>query len=246
MVPVLSIGFGLPVKHAIATSMICIVATSAIGQLTFARRGLTHIRLGLSLEIASAAGAVLGSITAVLVDPRLLEFAFAAVLLYVAWRMNRRAGDMTPVRTGELEATYTDTFRGRDVTYGVSHPRLGFLLSAAAGNIAGLLGVGGGVFKVPVMNTVMNVPLRPAIATSNLMIGITAVAGGIVYYERGFVDPAYATPAVLGILVGARIGPGLALRLHTRVLSLAFQAVLALFALLMVAMAAGLVPWRGA
>ncbi len=240
MVPVLSLGFGLPMKDAIATSMICVIATSAMGQLSFVRRGMTNARLGFLLEIGSAAGAVLGGITAVLVDGRLLQVAFAIVLLYVVWQMSRRRGDVEPELTGVLEAAYVDPTLDREVAYGVRRVGLGFFLSIGAGNVAGLLGVGGGAFKVPIMNLLMGVPLKATIATSNLMIGVTAAAGAVIFYGRGFVDPAYATPAALGILVGAHFGPRLAVRLSPRVLSIVFRSVLAFFAILMIAKAAGL------
>ena len=81
---------------------------------------------------------------------------------------------------------------------------LGFVLSFVAGNVSGLLGVGGGAFKVPIMNLLMGVPLKATIATSNLMIGVTAATSAAIFYGRGYVDPHWAVPAALGILAGAQ------------------------------------------
>jgi hypothetical protein len=238
MVPVLSIGFGLPIQTAIATSMVCVIATSAMAQLAFVKRGMTNPRLGFLLEVASAAGAVLGGLTAVLVDGRVLQGAFAAVLLYVVWQMNR-GSVVAAERGGPLGAAYYDPTESREISYGVRHTRLGFVLSIGAGNVAGLLGVGGGAFKVPIMNALMGVPLKAAIATSNLMIGVTAVTGAAIFYGRGYVDPSYTVPAALGILIGASFGPRLATRLPARTLRIVFQIVLAGFAVLMVVKAGG-------
>lgn len=239
MVPVLSLGFGLPIKAAIATSIVCVIATSAMAQLALVRRGMTNLRLGLLLEVGSAAGAVLGGLTAVLADGRVLQVGFAAVLVYVVWQMNRRGGDTVAARGGVLEATFYDPAQRRDISYGVRRTRLGFVLSIGAGNVAGLLGIGGGVFNVPITNMVMGVPLKATIATSNLMIGVTAASAAAIFYGRGFVDPSYAVPAALGILVGAGFGPRLAARLPARVLSVTFQVVLGVFAVLMVVKALG-------
>jgi uncharacterized membrane protein YfcA len=239
MVPVLSIGFGLPIKTAIATSMVCVIATSAMAQLSFVKRGMTNPRLGFLLEVGSAVGAVLGGLTAVLVDGRVLQGAFAVVLLYVVWQMNR-GGDVVAVeRSGPLGAAYHDPIAGREISYGVRRVRLGFVLSIGAGNVAGLLGVGGGAFKVPIMTVLMGVPLRAAIATSNLMIGVTAATGAAIFYGRGFVDPSYAVPAALGILIGASFGPRLAAGLSTRALRIVFEVVLGAFAVLMAVKATG-------
>jgi uncharacterized protein len=234
MVPMLSLAFGAPIKVAIATSIVCVIATSSMAQTTFVSRGMTNMRLGMLLEVATCVGAVAGGVTAVLIDGRVLQFCFAAVLVYVAWQMNRRGGDVAPVRTGALEACYYDPAVGHDVEYGVRRTRLGFVLSLGAGNVSGLLGVGGGAFKVPIMNLLMGVPFKAAIATSNLMIGITAATGATIFYGRGYMDPHYAVPAALGILAGARLGPRLAVRLSARVLGIIFQVVLLVFAVLMV------------
>src|SRR5665811_84170 len=128
----------------------------------------------------------------------------------------------------------------REVRYGVRRTRLGFVLSLGAGNVSGLLGVGGGAFKVPIMNLLMGVPLKAAIATSNLMIGVTAATGAAIFYGRGYMDPYYAVPAALGILAGARLGPRLAVRLSARALGIIFQVVLLVFALLMMLRGLGL------
>ena len=231
--PMLSLAFGVPIKVAIATSIVCVIATSTMAQTTFVSRGMTNIRLGMLLEVATVVGAVAGGVTAVLIDGRVLQFAFAGLLFYVAWQMNRRGGDATPARTGVLEASYYDPAARREIEYGVRRTRLGFVLSLGAGNVSGLLGVGGGAFKVPIMNLVMGVPLKATIATSNLMIGVTAAAGAAIFYGRGYMDPYYAVPAALGILAGARLGPRLAVRLSARALGIIFQVVLAVFALMM-------------
>jgi uncharacterized protein len=239
MVPMLTLAFGVPIKTAIATSIVCVIATSSMAQTVFVSEGMTHVRLGMLLEMATTAGAVAGGVTAVLVNGHVLQFCFAAVLVYVAWQMNRGGRHLQPVDTGVLSASYYDMAESHEVRYGVRRLRLGFVLCLAAGNMSGLLGVGGGAFKVPIMNLLMGVPLKATIATSNLMIGVTAATGAAIFYGRGYLDPYWAVPAVLGIMAGARLGPRLAVRLSSRVLGAAFQVVLGSFALLMVLQAVG-------
>ena len=73
----------------------------------------------------------------------------------------------------------------------IAFQRIGFGIvgSVVAGVASALLGIGGGLVKVPVMHVVMGVPLRVATATSNLMMGITASAGAMIYLLRGGIDP---------------------------------------------------------
>jgi uncharacterized membrane protein YfcA len=240
VVPILTLVFDVPMKVAIATSLICVIATSTAAQTVFVTKGMTNLRLGMALEIMTTLGAIAGGITAVLVSGRILQGVFAVVLVYVAYTMNRRGADVEPVMTGVLEASYDDPAAGRSVAYGVRRLKLGAGLSFFAGNISGLIGLGGGAFKVPIMNVIMGVPLKATIATSNLMIGVTASTGAVIFYGRGYVDVRYAVPTALGILAGALLGPRLTVRLRSRTLSVFFQVLLVVFAVLMAWDAVGL------
>ncbi len=156
------------------------------------------------LEIATTLGALTGGITAVLLSPNLLEGLFAAVLVSVVYSMRRLPKSEGLVTTGVLDTSYVDPASGQTLTYGVRNLPLGMGASFLAGNVSGLLGIGGGIIKVPMMSLVMGVPLRAAIATSNLMIGVTAATSALIYYQRGFLDPGIAILTALGVLLGRR------------------------------------------
>jgi uncharacterized membrane protein YfcA len=95
-----------------------------------------------------------------------------------------------------------------------------------AGLNSALLGVGGGIIKVPLMNVGMGVPLRISAATSNMMMGITAVSSAVIYILHGEIDPFVAGPIALGVFIGASTGPRVAHRIPIRVLRWTFVAVL--------------------
>jgi uncharacterized protein len=112
--------------------------------------------------------------------------------------------------------------------------------SVGAGVASALLGIGGGIIKVPLMHVSLGVPLRIATATSNLMVGITASTSAIVYLLRGGID-AYATgPTAIGVFIGASLGSRLGHRVDVHLLRLAFVAVLLYTAVQMARRAAGL------
>ena len=105
----------------------------------------------------------------------------------------------------------------------------GLAMSAVAGAISGLLGVGGGLFKMPAMTLAMGIPFKVAAATSNFMIGVTAAAGAYVYFARGELDPQLAAPLVVGVFARRRmLGSSLLPRLPARRLQGAFAALLVL------------------
>ena len=96
------------------------------------------------------------------------------------------------------------------------HLGRGIVGATFAGVVSALLGIGGGIIKVPLMNLSMGVPLRVATATSNMMIGITASASAVIYLIRGGIDPYVAGPTAIGVFVGATVGSRLAHRVDLR------------------------------
>ncbi len=134
--------------------------------------------------------------------------------------LNGQPGD-----PGPLGACFYDPAEGRQISYRVRKAPLGFLASLIAGDLSGLLGVGGGFIKVPVIHLVCGVPIKAATATSNFMIGVTAVASAFIY--RGEVRPALTADVVLGVLLGSVIGSVINQRLPGRLI----QAIFAVFLL---------------
>lgn len=234
LTPLLTSVFGVPIKVAIGASIVSVIATSSAAGAVYIGRGLTHTRLSMLLEIATTLGALAGGVTAMLLSPRLLAGIFALVLIYVVYSMSGLPQqEKAQGKTGLLDAEYIDPLTGEQVEYGVKKLPLGMAASFMAGNISGLLGIGGGVVKVPAMNLIMGVPLRAAIATSNFMIGITAATSATLYYQRGYLNPSIAIPTALGVLAGAQIGARLSGKVRSARLQQIFQAVLIFFAILM-------------
>jgi uncharacterized membrane protein YfcA len=167
------------------------------------------------LELFTAIGALIGGSIAFLLSERLLALLFAGLLIYVAVSMLRARTPAAPAGPpGEPE------------TYEVRNMRLGVVGATGAGVLSALLGVGGGIVKVPLMHLGMGVPLRVATATSNLMVGITAAASAVIYVIHGGVDPYVAGPTVIGVFLGASIGSRISHRVDVRVLRFLFVAVL--------------------
>ncbi len=235
LIPLLTGLFGIPIKIAIGASIVSVIATSSAAGAVYVGRGLSHTRLAMVLEIATTLGALAGGVTAMLLSPNLLEGLFALVLVYVVYSMRRVSSEAQAIApTGVLNTSYIDTATGATVSYGVHNLSLGLGASFLAGNISGLLGIGGGIIKVPIMSLVMGLPLRAAIATSNFMIGVTAATSAVIYYQRGFLDPNIAIPTALGVLAGAQIGTRIGGRVRSHTLKLIFQGLLLIFAAQMI------------
>jgi uncharacterized membrane protein YfcA len=217
IVPLLTLGFDLPLREAIGVSLACVVATSAAAASTYLERGVADLRLAMRLELFTAAGAVAGGLLAFALDEQLLAGLFALVLVYVAATMVRRAvGQAAPDGTPEAIST---PLKAQNLPLGAAGSTVGGVLS-------GLLGIGGGVIIVPLMHLGLGLPLRVATATSTVMIAVTAAASGIVYLVRGGIDPYVLGPTAVGVFVGAILGSRSAERIDLRILRLLFIAVL--------------------
>jgi uncharacterized membrane protein YfcA len=168
------------------------------------------------LELFTALGALVGGSIAFLIEERLLALLFAGLLAYVAVSMLR-------ARTAEAGAVAAS---GDALAGGVRNMPLGLVGATGAGVVSALLGVGGGIIKVPLMHLGMGVPLRVSTATSNLMVGITGAGGAVIYLIHGEIDPYVAGPTVIGVFLGASLGSRVAHRIDLRVLRWLFVAVL--------------------
>jgi uncharacterized protein len=124
--------------------------------------------------------------------------------------------------------------------YTVARMPFGVVGAVFAGVVSALLGVGGGIVKVPLMNLAMGVPLKVATATSNMMIGITATSSAVIYLLRDEINPYIAGPVALGVFAGASVGARVINRVDTRLLQNLFIAVLIVTAAQMAAKALGL------
>jgi uncharacterized membrane protein YfcA len=236
IVPLLTLGFGLPLREAVGVSLVSVMMTSSAAAGVYLERHVANLRLGMTLELFTAIGALVGGSLAFLLDERLLSLLFAVLLAYVAITMlqartsEAALGIDTPMPDADppvgapSRLTVLGLLGGDGYT--VRNLGGGILGALGAGVASALLGIGGGIIKVPLMHLAMGVPLRIATATSNLMIGITAAASAVIYLIHGGIDPYVAGPTGIGVFVGATAGSRLGHRLDLGYLRLLFVVVL--------------------
>jgi uncharacterized membrane protein YfcA len=253
-----------------------VIVTSSASAAVYLQRHIANLRLGMTLELFSAVGALVGGLVAFMMNQQVLEGLFAALLIWVAASMARRrdppkaatsatappaapaSGEPEPgametvtlapevVETHVLDSapdpvvdgSFTASLSGPG--YRVHSLGKGMVGSVFAGVNSALLGVGGGIIKVPVMHLLMGVPLRTSTATSNMMMGITATASAVIYLLRDEINPYVAGPIAIGVFVGASAGSRLAHRVDVRVLRWLFVVVLVYTAIQMALRALGL------
>lgn len=238
LVPLLTLGFGVSIRAAIAASLVSVIATASASSTINLERGLVNIRLGMILEVATTLGGLGGSIAAALLTTRQLFLIFGSTLAVMGAVMAVRSGRrnviadlaVDPGRLGGQIQEGEQTF-----VYRVKRLPLAVAASLIAGSISGLLGIGGGIIKVPVLNAFCGIPIRVAAATSAFMIGATAAASSFIYYGRGDMQLSLAAAVAVGALPGSLLGARLTHQIRTRWLKIAMTLVLLLVAGQMVA-----------
>jgi hypothetical protein len=238
LVPTLTWVFGLPVRQAAGVGLMTVIATSGAVSAEQARSGLVNTRLGMLMLVGSSIGGLAGGVTAQYVSESTTTLAFAlttaAIAIVTVARLDHRnvveGPDATPDAYG---GRFVDPERGGEVVYRTRRLPLAMTASVVAGNISGLLGVGGGVLQVPALNLWCGVPIRVATATSAFLIGLTAVASAPIYFAYGQVNAPFAAASVIGVLGGARWGMRFGAGRRVRHLKLLLATMLATVALLM-------------
>ncbi len=240
IVPILSLGFGLPLSAAAGTSLVCVIATSTGAAAVNVAAGRADVRLGITLGAATVVGAATGGIAAAFMPDRFLAGLFAVLMTYTAFTMLRRMrgpstaqDDARPVDPTAQDGPGAPDYRTHRLPWALAG-------SLGAGNLSGLLGVGGGIVSVPLIRLLMGAPMRVAVATSNFMIGITAAAGAAAYLFRGEIDPRVAAPVVIGVTLGAGLGATISARIRPGWLTGLFVIVVGYVALRMALRAMGI------
>jgi len=232
VIPLLTLLFGVDIRYAAGAALISVIATSSGAASAYVKEGLSNLRIGMALEVATTSGAVIGALLTGLITGSTIAIIFGIVLLASAalsFRPHDESGidapsDPLAVRL-RLDSDYP-TPSGR-VAYHVHGVPAAFGMMFVAGTLSGLLGIGSGAVKVLALDWAMRLPFKVSTTTSNFMIGVTAAASAGVYLNRGYIDPGLAMPVMLGVLIGALVGAQLLARLQSRVLRVLFAIAIA-------------------
>ena len=249
IIPVLTLLLGVDIHFAIGASIVAVIATSSGAASTYVRDRVTNLRVGMFLELATTSGAITGAAIAAYTNSAALALIFGVILLISLVPTVMKIGKELPAspelrglsKRLNLAGSYTEK-DGKEVRYNAERPAEGLAVAGVAGVLSGLLGIGGGAFKVIAMDIGMKLPMKVSTATSNFMIGVTAAASAGIYFVRGDVDPVIVAPVALGILLGAAIGARVLLQSRNDTVRRAFAIVLALAAIEMILSALGVTP----
>ncbi|MET8910101.1 sulfite exporter TauE/SafE family protein [Micromonospora sp. NPDC004551] len=204
-VPLLVYVADLPAKEAIATSLLVVGATSAVGVLPHARAGRVRWRTGLIFGLAGMTGAYAGGRLAEFVPAGFLLTGFAVMMLATAIAMIRGR------RTAE----------GGPVPHELPVFRV-ILDGIVVGLVTGLVGAGGGFLVVPALALLGGLPMPVAVGTSLVVIAMKSFAGLAGYLSSVSIDWGLALAVTAAAVVGSLLGGRLAGRIPADLLRKSF------------------------
>ncbi|CAA7386283.1 sulfite exporter TauE/SafE family protein [Chryseobacterium fistulae] len=238
IIPLLTLGFGVPMHYAIGASLISVIGTSSGAAVAFVKEGFTNMRIGMFLEIGTTSGAIMGALVSGMLNPNTIGIIFASILLLtVILNLKGKPDHQEPLIKGSLEdklklyGTFPD--KGILKSYSARNTVPGFLMMMFAGAMSGLLGIGSGALKVLAMDNMMKLPFKVSTTTSNFMIGVTAVASALIYFQRGEIIPVIVAPVLIGVVVGSFIGSKTLMVSKTKKLKTFFAIVITILSIYM-------------
>jgi len=204
-VPLLAYVAGMDAKQAIATSLLVVGVTSAVGAISHARAGRVRWRTGLIFGGAGMAGAYLGGVLARFIPGTVLLIGFALMMIATAIAMLR----------GRKNVVATD---------GVHHMPVAKIIAEGlvVGLVTGLVGAGGGFLVVPALALLGGLPMPIAVGTSLVVIAMKSFAGLSGYLSSVHIDWMVALAVTAAAVVGAFIGARLTAKVDPDVLRKAF------------------------
>ena len=231
LVPMLSLLLGVDIRYAIGASLVSVIATSSGAAAAYVKEGISNIRIGMFLEVATTLGALVGASLATRISTSAISIVFGLVLIasaFLSWKprpKNEHEAPPDPLATKlRLNGSFPEGSGIR--RYNVRRVPLGWSLMFGAGTLSGLLGIGSGAMKVLAMDQAMKIPFKASTTTSNFMIGVTAAASAGIYLSRGYIDPGLSMPVMLGVLAGSLLGTRVLVKAHPKWLRRIFSMVI--------------------
>jgi hypothetical protein len=211
------LALGATPLEAVGSTLPSIIPGAVAGGVRYEREGMIDHRVAWRTGVAGMAFATLGAIASKAIPGKgHVQMILTALLL--GWFAFRTARDSDPA----VEPADHELHRGLWLLVAIG---------AMAGGLSGFLGVGGGIIMVPAFTNWVGLPLKRAIATSLVCVGLVCIPGTITHQLLGDIDWWFALPLMVAAIPGARVGAHLAIRASDRALRISVASVLGTIAI---------------
>jgi hypothetical protein len=204
------------------------------------RRNMADLRLSIPASLIASAASIFGARLGIALPGSVMQLSMAGLMSFIVVLMIvAKKSEFPDVQFNDVAARFLGlggalepSISGGRTSWSVRNTVLGFALFAIVGFLAGMFGLGAGWANVPVFNLVMGVPIRIAVATSNLVIAMSSTTSAWVYINRGALLPLIVVPSVLGMMIGTKVGAHFLGRIKTSTVRVFVISLLSLSALI--------------
>mgnify|MGYP003877366463 CR=1 FL=1 len=224
---------GLSIHKAACTSQFILTVAALAAAGIFYKKRFIDWKLALIIDPPTDIMAFVGGVFSGYFNTAFLKVILAGLLLLASYFMFIEVSEK---RLGYLRSKKGFWFWRRhygEYDYTVDL-RYALPITALTGLFAGMVGISGGSFKIPMMVLLCGVPMRIAVGTSSLMIGLTAFMGFLGHFVAGHFDWRTALPVAIAGLVGGIIGGKISVQISANKLKKIFGITTAIAGLLMV------------
>lgn len=209
IIPLLAVVFGYPIHEAVATSLALVVANSIVTSSKYLKSGIANLQIALFIGLFSAVGSVAGSLISINVSGKVIYTTLGCMqmttLIFMQLKSRLVKNNGLILTDSVFSGEYHDPAIDKTIRYSMANPAPMGAVAGITGVLSGMVGVGGSVIVVPVMNIISKVPMKAAAATSALVMGFTGVGGGIVFMLGGYTRPDVIAVMVPAIFIGSRL-----------------------------------------
>jgi uncharacterized membrane protein YfcA len=218
-VPVLMIFYGFSPQHAIGTSMAVVMLNAISGSFAYIAQKRIDYEIGIKYAVAACPGALVGALLSQFFKVGSFSIVFSILLLLLAYYLfsEREFSVVRTKATQAPEVRYLKDASGEEYSY-APDMSIGFSASILVGIFSGLFGIGGGCIHVPLMYSVLGIPVHIATATSHFILAITSCLAFTAFVGLGYVDLDYAVLLGIGTIMGAGWGANLSLKTRPSVI----------------------------
>lgn len=196
----LRVAFGVPPAQAAGTSLLLVFANTAASTFGYMRDRVVDLRLAVPLTISAVPGSIVGVLAVKRFSPTGFDIGYGVVLIVLAVLvLGRRRMTSRPIE----ERTFAHD------------PRVALAAGFGVGFFSSLFGIGGGLVLIPLLLILARMPPHVVTATSAFVITTTAPVGIVAHAIGHDVDWVFATPLLLGGIVGGSLGPPIAKRVSS-------------------------------